>query len=63
MRCTVGAIGVAVVDLLLVKTGVRITFVSLASLTTVSSLLVAIEWVWGKTWRLAREARMADRKV
>lgn len=56
-RCSVGAAGVAVVDILLGKLGARLTFGMLAGLTAVLVPLVVVEWVWGRRWRGERERR------
>lgn len=57
-RCSVGAAGVAVVDVLLVKFGIRWTFAALAGVTAVMVPLIGLEWVWGRRWRNARELRV-----
>ncbi len=57
VRCSVGATGVAVVDIILSKVGPRVTFGCLAALTVATAPLILLEWLWGQKWRTAREAR------
>lgn len=63
MRCMMGAIGVAIINTLLYRFGVRITFGSLAALTAAFSPLLVVEWIWGKHWRLARDAGISSKKT
>lgn len=57
MRCSVGAVGVAVIEMILDKAGPRVTFICLAALTAAMTPLMLLEWLWGRKWRMARESR------
>lgn len=57
VRCSVGATGVAVVEIILSKVGPRVTFGCLAAVTVATSPLLLLEWLWGQKWRTARETR------
>ena len=54
-RCTLGAVGVSVIQPMIDAIDIRNTFVILASIVAAWSPLVWIEWKWGETWRLERE--------
>lgn len=54
VRCSMGALGVGFVDVLISSVGPAVTFLSL-SLTTLSmAVLLAVEWSWGMDWRRQR---------
>lgn len=61
IRCSVGAAGVAVIDILIHKLTAKYTFLLLAGITTLMSPLLVIEVVKGAKWRLARNARLAKK--
>jgi hypothetical protein len=62
MRCSVGAVGVALVEPLIAFVGPRIAFSVLAGLTALVSPLVWVGWRWGMRWRIAREKRIRERE-
>lgn len=57
VRCTMGAVGVGLVDGMLGLVGVSAAFVGLALLVIAASVLLAVEWGWGMQWRGDRERR------
>ena len=56
-RCSLGALGVGVIQLMIDRIHIRNAFVILAAIVTACSPLVWIEWKWGERWRLERESR------
>ena len=60
MRCTLGALGVGVVEKLQETYKERVLFSSLAGFTLICTSLLAVEWVYGQRWRMARTARLAQ---
>ena len=58
MRCSVGAAGVAVVQIIIDMVGAGLTFAMLASLTALLSPLLVIEWYFGGGWRTDRRERL-----
>ena len=63
MRCSVGAVGVGVVQILIDKVGVEVTFLLLTAVTVGMAPLLAVEWVWGPSWRRAREERLVRERI
>ena len=59
MRCSVGAVGVAFVQLIIDAIGAGPTFLMFALITAGLSPLLVIEWFYGEGWRLARTERLA----
>lgn len=57
VRCSMGAVGVAVMDGLLAGMGSAGTFLFLAMLVTAMSMLLVVEWFYGMMWRAERETR------
>lgn len=57
VRCSMGAVGVALLDVLLKWMGAAGTFLLLAMLVAAMSILVVVEWYYGMEWRGQREAR------
>ena len=62
VRCLIGAGGVAIVQPMIDAIGVGPTFVILAGITAVVSLLLILEWHKGEGWRRARKERLAAEK-
>lgn len=58
MRCSVGAVGVAVVQPIIEGIGEGATFALLAGVTAVCSPLLVVEWVYGEGWRRERRVRL-----
>lgn len=54
MRCSVGAAGVAVVQLIIDAIGAGLTFALFAGITAILSLLLVVEWFYGEAWRTER---------
>ena len=54
-RCSLGAVGVSVVQPMISALRVRNTFLVLAAVVALCSPLVWIEWKWGEKWRSQRE--------
>ena len=61
-RCSVGAVGVAVIEIILSKVGPRVTFGCLAALTVAMTPFLLMEWLWGRKWRMARELRGKEKQ-
>jgi MFS family permease len=59
MRCSVGAVGVAVIQLIIDAIGAGFAFLALAGLTAGLSPLLLLEWFYGAGWRTARTERLA----
>ncbi|RDL32686.1 uncharacterized protein BP5553_09142 [Venustampulla echinocandica] len=59
MRCSIGAIGVASVELIIESIGAGPTFLMFSFVTAGLSPMLAIEWFYGEGWRLARTERLA----
>jgi hypothetical protein len=65
MRCSVGAVGVATVQLMIDDITAKFTFLALAMLTAGFSPLLVVESKWGPGWRQVRNERLkqeANRK-
>ncbi|KAH7419053.1 major facilitator superfamily domain-containing protein [Cadophora sp. MPI-SDFR-AT-0126] len=62
MRCSVGAAGVAVVQLVIDSVGEGPTFAGLAAITAVCSPLLVLEWLFGQRWRDERRIRLARKE-
>jgi len=58
MRCSVGAAGVAVVQLVIDAIGSGATFALSAGITAVLSPLLVVEWFNGERWRGERKVRL-----
>ncbi|KAK3321245.1 major facilitator superfamily domain-containing protein [Cercophora scortea] len=63
VRCSLGAAGVAVVDLLINSVGVASAFLGLAMLTVACAPLAVMNWEWGMYWRAKRANRAARREM
>lgn len=59
MRCSVGAVGVAVIQLIIDAIGAGFSFLLLALITAALSPLLVLEWFYGEGWRRARTERLA----
>jgi len=53
MRCSVGAAGVAVIEMIIADLGSGLAFTCLAVITFICSPLVLLEWMYGMKWRIA----------
>lgn len=62
VRCSVGALGVAGVENMLVAFGAASTFLGLALLTVAMVPLAVVNWYWGQKWRGERMESMAKLK-
>ncbi|KAK0121873.1 hypothetical protein ONS95_010152 [Cadophora gregata] len=58
MRCSIGAIGVAVVQIIIDRIGVQNTFFAFAAVTAGTSPLLVLEWLYGEGWRKERRERL-----
>ncbi|PMD54872.1 MFS general substrate transporter [Hyaloscypha bicolor E] len=58
MRCTVGAAGVAVVQIVINGVGAGFAFLGFAVVTAGASPLLALEWFYGEGWRWERRERL-----
>ncbi|KAI9742143.1 MAG: hypothetical protein M1818_004043 [Claussenomyces sp. TS43310] len=59
IRCSMGAIGVAVAQPIIESLDASYTFLMLAGVTAVCAPLLTLEWRWGSKWRLERVERLA----
>ncbi|PVH89914.1 MFS general substrate transporter [Cadophora sp. DSE1049] len=59
MRCSVGAAGVAVVQLVIDGVGEGAAFAGFAGITAACSPLLVLEWLCGQRWRNERRDRLA----
>ncbi|CZS95425.1 related to synaptic vesicle transporter SVOP and related transporters (major facilitator superfamily) [Rhynchosporium agropyri] len=58
MRCTVGALGVAIVQIVIDTIGEGVAFVVFAGFTALCSPLLVLEWVYGQRWRGERREKL-----
>ncbi|KAL5331419.1 hypothetical protein ACEPPN_000949 [Leptodophora sp. 'Broadleaf-Isolate-01'] len=58
MRCSVGAVGVAVVQIVIDGVGAGVTFLIFAAVTMGTSPLLVLEWLYGEGWRRERRERL-----
>lgn len=58
IRCSVGAVGVAVVQFAIDAIGAGISFFVFALITSALTPLLALEWMYGERWRRQRMERM-----
>lgn len=58
IRCSLGAGGVAVIDMMIRALGIANTFYVLAGVTSACAPLLLVEWRWGAKWRLQRVERL-----
>jgi hypothetical protein len=58
MRCSVGAVGVAVVQIVIDGVGAGFAFSGFAVVTAGVSPLLALEWFYGEGWRWERRERL-----
>ncbi|KAH8676592.1 major facilitator superfamily domain-containing protein [Tricladium varicosporioides] len=58
MRCSVGAVGVGVVQLVIDKMGAGFTFLGFALLTAGATPCLILEWCYGEGWRGERRERL-----
>lgn len=56
-RCSVGAVGVSLIQPMINALKIRNTFIVLAGVVTLCSPLVWVEWKWGEQWRVQREEK------
>lgn len=63
VRCSMGAVGVGVIDPMLALVGRAGTFVALGLLVLSMSALNAVEWYWGMQWRQEREVKKNAEKA
>lgn len=57
VRCTLGGIGVGLVEKSISVVDEAATFLALSGLAMLSGGLVLIEWIWGPRWRRQRLLR------
>ncbi|KIV99861.1 uncharacterized protein PV09_08529 [Verruconis gallopava] len=62
VRCTLGGIGVGLVDISISAIEEKLTFIILASISAFSVILVVIEQKYGMQWRIERLNRQARGK-
>lgn len=63
VRCSVGAVGVAVVQLIIDKVGAGVAFLAFAVVTAGASPLLVLERYYGEGWRWARRERLDAEKA
>jgi MFS family permease len=62
VRCSLGAIGVALVDMIIAGVGVGAAFASLALFVLVCAPLPVVNWYWGQQWRVETQEKVTERK-
>jgi len=62
VRCSVGAVGVAVVQFVVDAIGAGWTFLMFALLAAACSPLLVLQWVYGERWRRERMERMVRKE-
>lgn len=60
VRCSLGAIGVAVIDAMISSMGAGLAFLTLALVVVLCTPLVIATLVWGQKWRMARTVATAN---
>ena len=63
VRCTLGAIGVALIDQMIAATTVGPTFLGLGLISFICVPLLLIEWTSAMGWRVEEAARLTRDKV
>ncbi|KAK0735259.1 major facilitator superfamily domain-containing protein [Lasiosphaeria miniovina] len=63
IRCSIGALGVAVVQLIIDALGTGLAFLVLAAISAAMSPLLWLQWTHGEEWRKARMKRLASREA
>lgn len=64
MRCSVGAVGVAIVQIVINGVGAGVAFLAFAVVTAGASPLLVLEWFYGERWRWGRRQRLeAEEKI
>lgn len=58
VRCSLGAVGVALVETMLAIVGPGVAFLGLALIVVICMPLVVVNWCWGMEWR-GKKARAA----
>jgi hypothetical protein len=58
MRCSVGAAGVGVVQIVINGVGAGFAFLGFAVVTAGASPLLALEWFYGEGWRWERREKL-----
>jgi len=58
MRCSVGAVGVAIVQIVINGVGAGVAFLTFAVVTAGASPLLVLEWFYGEGWRRERRERL-----
>lgn len=61
VRCSMAAVGVALVDAMVALMGAATAFLALAEIVVVMTALLVVEWYWGQKWRGQREKRKEER--
>ncbi|KAK0668211.1 major facilitator superfamily domain-containing protein [Cercophora samala] len=62
VRCSLGAVGVAGVQFIIDRIGVKVTFLIFAVAIIALTPLMWLQWKYGETWRAQRMARLARRE-
>lgn len=65
VRCGLGAVGVAFVEVTIADVGPGPAFLGLALITVATTPLAVVNWFWGQEWRAARlekKVKMEDEK-
>jgi hypothetical protein len=54
VRCSMGAVGVAIIERLIMGVGTGATFLCLGLITVAAAPLLVVQWYWGPIWRRER---------
>lgn len=58
VRCSIGAAGVSVIQIMISSVGKTLTFPILAAVVLLLVPLVVMEWFWGEQWRMERLGKL-----
>jgi len=60
VRCGLGAVGVALIDMMISSMGRGPAFLGLALMAVICMPLVVVSWFWGMEWRASKAQRKAE---
>ncbi|KAH8590378.1 major facilitator superfamily transporter multidrug resistance [Bisporella sp. PMI_857] len=63
VRCSMGAVGVSLIEQMIILMGSGGAFLGLAFITMAVTPLVVVQWYWGGRWRMARMERIERKNV
>ncbi|KAH8586296.1 major facilitator superfamily domain-containing protein [Bisporella sp. PMI_857] len=63
VRCSIGAVGVSLIEQMITQMGPGGAFLGLAFITLAVTPMVVVQWYWGGKWRMERMERMEEKNV